>query len=143
MDIKFEYEKTMDDIEAMLKKIPESLQDGERKLLRDMGKSVKKNVESNLSYSDVEEKAKKIKPSNYDGSIPYVHMKDEVESSVRKTKDGDLYVVVRGGKMTGYKWHFLNDGTVNMAGTNFIEKAMIDSETEINRLIDEMIQKAL
>lgn len=143
MKVTVDYEDAFLEINEMIRNIPDKLQAGERPLLRKIGKSIKGNVERNLSYSDVEEKARKIQPSNYDGSIPYVHMRDDVKAEVKKSKDGDLYVIVKGGKMTGYKWNFLNNGTVHIRATNFMDKAMIDSEKEVESQIDEFLKRSI
>lgn len=143
MKVTVEYESAFREINDMLQNIPEKLRDGEKPLLRQIGKSIKENVERNLSRSDVEEKAKKIQPSNYDGSIPYVHMRDDVKAEVKKSKEGDLYVIVKGGKMTGYKWNFLNNGTVHMAATNFMDKAIIESEKDVESQIDGFLKRSI
>jgi hypothetical protein len=82
--------------------------------------------------------------TNYDGSKPYVHMKKDIKATV-KSKDGVAYVLIRGGKLTGYKWHLVNDGTrdsngrVKTAATHFIDIALKQSESAIDALIDDLI----
>lgn len=142
MKIEFDYKQQLLDIENMINKIPSKLNISEQTVLKKAGAIIKKHIVRHLDYSDVEIKAKNVAPTNYDGS-PYTHMKDDVKFSVRKDKNKNLYVSVRGGKMTGYKWHLLNDGTINMRGNNFMDKAMLNSESEIETMIDNMIEEAL
>ena len=65
---------------------------------------IKKNVEINLPRSDAGATS-----TNYDGT-PYVHMRDDVKTTVKDDKAGTAYVIIRGGKYTGYKWHMLENG---------------------------------
>ena len=102
-----------------------------------------------LHNSDVELRAKQIMPSNYDGSRPYIHMKDDVKFAVKKDKRGNLYVSVKGGQHTGYKWaavdtgHIARDGATFVPGLNFISRAMNASEGEVERMIDDLIRKVV
>ncbi len=143
MNVKMDDDGAFRWINQMLVNIPASIRERERLLLRNAGKILKNNVKAVMRRSDVEEAAVKVEPKNYDGSRPYVHMQDEVSYKVKKSKTGALYVSVRGGKMTGYKWHLVNDGTINTNPTHFIETAESRSGEEIERAIDEMIRRAL
>jgi HK97 gp10 family phage protein len=77
--------------------------------------------------------------TNYDGSLPYVHLVDDVKTSIKDDKAGNVYAMIRGGKFTGYKWHMLENGTTTTKATHFIEKALKQTESEINSYIDEAI----
>ena len=142
-----DYEEGVAEIEEMLKNLPVQIQDQEKVVLRKVGNAIKKNVLRYMRTSDVEQRAKEVSPSNYDGSRPYVHMKDDVKSSVRKDKLGNYYVSVRGGKMTGYKWgpvsdgHIARDGTTFVPGNNFMGRAVNASEPEVDKLINDMLKK--
>ena len=142
-----EYEEGVAEIDEMLKNLPVQIQDQEKVVLRKVGNAIKKNVLRYMRTSDVEQRAKEVSPSNYDGSRPYVHMKDDVKSSVRKDKLGNYYVSVRGGKMTGYKWgpvsdgHIARDGTTFVPGNNFMGRAVNASEPEVDKLINDMLKK--
>lgn len=130
-------------INQMLLNIPASIQEQERPLLRKAGKILKNNVKAVMRRSNVEAAAVKVEPKNYDGSRPYVHMQDDVSYKIKKSKTGAPYVSVRGGKMTGYKWHLVDAGTINTNPTHFIETAESRSGAEIEQAIDEMIRRAL
>ena len=142
-----DYAEGIASIDEMLADLPEKLQGQEKIVLRKAGNAIKKNVLRYMRNSDIEQRAKEVSPSNYDGSRPYVHMKDDVKSSVRKDKMGNHYVSVRGGKMTGYKWgpvsdgHIARDGTTFVPGNNFMGRAVNAAEPEVERLIDEMLNK--
>lgn len=136
------------EISEMIGNIVIDIQNEEKQIMREMAIIVKHNVENRLTRSDIEEKAKKIQPKNYDGSQPYKHMKDDVKYSVSKSKSGELYAKINGGKYTGYKWHFLNDGTVykgkvHTKATHFIDDALSDSKDDINKIINGMLKEVL
>lgn len=143
-----EYKEQLSSIDQMLRDLPKELQAEERKVLSKTGAAVKKNVIRYLHRSDIE-KRMESEPRNYDGTRPYVHIKDDVKFTVRKDKMGNLYVSVKGGKYTGYKWLQLNDGHIArdgktfVPGTKFMDRAIRDSEPDVNRLISEMLKKVV
>lgn len=147
MDVNIEFEDAISGIDDIINNLPPELLDQEKVVLRKIGNAVKKNVKRYMEKSDIEQRAKKVAPSNYDGSKPYKHMKDDIKSSVRKDKLGNYYVSIRGGKMTGYKWHMVSDGhlardgSTLVTGDNFMKKAVQDSEADVDKLIDEMLRK--
>lgn len=149
MNIQFNYKNEIAEIDQMIAKIPEKIQGQESALLRKIGAIVKKWVKYYLHKSDIESRAKEIKPSNQDGSRPYLHVKDDITYSVRKNKDGQVYVSIRGGKLTGYKWKFINDGHVArdggtwVQGNNFMEKALQKASGEIESVIHDMVKKVV
>lgn len=147
MQIQFNYEEELFEIENLISKLPKELEDQEKEVLKKAGKIIKKNVTHFLKNSDIESRTKLIPPKNYDGTRPYKHVKDDVTYSTRKDKNGNLYVSVRGGKLTGYKWHLINDGhfardkVTYVHGNNFMDKALIASQGEINQIISVMLEK--
>jgi HK97 gp10 family phage protein len=120
-----------------ISKIPEVLEAESKKIMQKAAKIVKKNVENNLPKSDLNATA-----TNYDGT-PYVHMRNDVKTSVKDDKKGTIFAIIRGGKYTGYKWHMLNNGTSSMRANHFVDKALKQSEAEIEAMVDEMISKAV
>ena len=149
MKVEFNYQESVQDINDKIINMPRELQEYEDKILRKAGSVIKRNIERFLHDSDVEERAKEIAPSNYDGSKPYVHMKDDVGTKLKRDKLGNRYVSIRGGKFTGYKWHMLDqghiarDGITFVPGNNFIGRAMAASESDVDRIIDEMLKKVV
>lgn len=137
MKVDFDADEVIYSIEQELFRLPELVEKEEKKVMRSIGKIITEKLKANLSKSDGQN-------TNYDGSKPYVHMKDDIKATV-KSKDGVAYVLIRGGKLTGFKWHMVNDGTrdrdgrVKTSATHFIDKALKQSEPEIDALIDELM----
>ena len=142
-----EYEEQLLSINEMILDMPRKLSDQEDKVLRKIGAVVKKNVVRFLHNSDIEERAKEISPGNYDGSRPYIHMKDDVKFRLKKDKLGNRYVSIGGGKYTGYKWHMLDqghiarDGISFVMGTGFLLRSVSASEGDINKAVDDLAKK--
>lgn len=88
MKVQVDYEDAMVSINEMINRMPKQLQENERIVLRKIGSIVRGKVVQFLHNSDVELRAKQIMPSNYDGSRPYIHMKDDVKFAVKKDKRG-------------------------------------------------------
>lgn len=144
-----DYKTGVAEIDESLKKMPMQLKNQEKIVLRKIGSSVKKNVVRFLHNSDVEARAKEIMPGNYDGSRPYVHMKDDVKTTVKKDKMGEYYVSIKGGKMTGFKWgpvsdgHIARDGSTFVSGTRFMDRAVEASANDVDKIVDDMIRKLI
>ncbi len=143
-----EYKDQISAIDQMLRDLPKELQAEERKVLSKIGPAIKKNVVRYLHNSDIEARLKS-EPRNYDGTRPYVHVKDDVKFNVRKNKEGNLYVSVKGGKYTGYKWLQLNDGHIArdgktfVPGTKFMDRALQASEGDIESAIHDLMKKVV
>ena len=149
MEINMDYQDVMLDINEMLSNMPKELEEQEKVILKKIGSVIKGNVVKFLHHSDVETRAKQIIPSNYDGSKPYVHMKDDVQYKVKKDKQGNYYVSVGGGKYTGYKWVFIDNGHIArngatfVPGTNFTTRAINMSDGDIEKSINEMVKRVI
>lgn len=132
----------------MIRNLPNELQNEERKVLSKIGPAIKKNVIRYLHRSDIEDRLES-EPRNYDGTRPYVHVKDDVRFAVKKNKEGRLYVSVKGGKYTGYKWHQLNDGHIArdgktfVPGTKFMDRALQASEGDIESALHDLMKKVV
>ncbi len=140
------YIEQISSIDEMIRSLPKSMESEEKKFLSKTGSAIKSNVVKYLHRSGIEYRLD-IDPKNYDGSRPYVHIKDDVKFTVRRNKLGDLYVSVKGGKYTGYKWGFLNDGHIAkdgktfVPGTKFIERALQASQGDISNELHEIMKK--
>jgi HK97 gp10 family phage protein len=137
MEINFNFEDAFREIQQEIGMMPESVIKESKTVISKAAKILKKHVEDNLRRVD------HGNTSNYDGSTPYVHMKDDVKTSVKDDKQGSIVAIIRGGKYTAYKWHLVNNGTVNSKATHFIDKALKDSESEIDQLVDNMIGRVV
>lgn len=142
MKVDLDYKNAFGEINAFIPEMQKILGDNERKALSEMGKIVKKSVEGVITRSDIESRVHS--PKNSDGT-PYTHMKDDVQVKVRKSKTGDYYVSIHGGKNTGHKWHLVSDGWVDRGGTfhqgnKFIERAVQNASGEIEAEIDKLLK---
>lgn len=96
----------------------------EKKAFKQIGNVIKAEVIKLLKVSDKK----------------HVHMADDVKVHI-SNKSGLISCVVGGGKETGYKWHMLDSGTRNPNGTvhtpatNFVSKALKNSESEIEKIL--------
>lgn len=144
-----DFEDGIRSINHILDRMPDVMEEQAKTVLEKSGTEIKKQVLRVMAESDIEQRAKDIAPSNHDGSKPYVHMKDEVRKTVKKTESGIPYVSVKGGKMTGYKWHMVSDGHIArdkrtfVPGNNFMGKALSAAEKQIDQLIDSMIEEVI
>jgi len=143
-----DFNEQISSIDEMLRSLPKSMESEEKKFLSKTGSAIKGNVVRYLHRSGIESRLD-IDPKNYDGSRPYVHIKDDVRFTVRRNKQGDLYVSVKGGKYTGYKWGFLNDGHIArdgktfVPGTKFMERALQVSQGDISNALHDIMKKVV
>ena len=110
----------------------------------DIGAILKLQVENALPRSDKEVDVRKSTRKKH------VHMKDDVKYWVGKSKrTGNKYVSVFGGKDTGYKWGWVNDGFIHakseyhFPGIHFLEKALSRAEGMIESTIDDYLEDAV
>jgi HK97 gp10 family phage protein len=136
MRVKFEDNELVAEIQDVLKKMPKILEKEKRNFLKKVGDVIKGFAERNIKRSNIT-----------NGS--YKHMADDVKSTIRTDRSGELFVSVSGGNETGYKWRFLNDGTMDekgrqhTKGTHFMEKTISESENDIEKLVDELLTKVV
>lgn len=148
MRVAIDYKEEISSIDQMIRNLPKEIQYEERKVLSKAGSAIKKNVVRYLHSSGIEALLD-MEPKNYDGTRPYVHMKDDVRFTVKRNKQGVLYVSVKGGKYTGYKWHLANDGHIArdgktfVPGLKFMERALQASEGDIESAINDMMKKVV
>lgn len=146
MRVTVEYEDQMKDIENLIDNMPNLIEKEEKAMLRKIGNVIKKYVIRQLHRFRMSSKELESR-KNYDKTVPYVQMDDDVKVTVKKSRAGDIYVSIKGGKYTGYKWHFLNDGTRNKDGsihtpaTHFMDLALNQSKNEIEKIISDVLKK--
>ena len=141
MRVEFNFEDVLNSISEEINSMQTTIEQAEDKTLKAIGNLISQNTKKQLRRSDVEEKAKQIQPKNYDGTQPYVHMKDDVKVYVKKGRNGNKYVMICGGKKTKFKWRFLNDGTKHVRATHFCENALRDSNAGIQQAIDNLTRR--
>lgn len=115
----------------------------------DVGAILKLQVENALPRSEKEVDVRKSTRKKH------IHLKDDVKYWAGKSKKtGNRYVSVYGGKDTGYKWGWVNDGHVFkksrkqttgdwISGIHFLEKAMARAQGMIESTIDEYLEEAV
>lgn len=140
MKVTFDDKGVLAGIIEEIEAIPGITAEHEKEALKDIGKVIAKHVKAKLPIEY-------LKQVNYDGSMPYVHMRDDVKTTVRQDKAGYSSVTIHGGKKTAFKWHILDDGTRNKDGTvhtpaiHFTQNAMKASEIEVDKIIDRLVEE--
>jgi len=140
VEIDFDYKDTTYEIKEQIARIPESLNGSKKTIIKKMAKTVQKNL---IGYFKEYESDIPNTASNYDGSTPYVHLANDVKVNTKDDNQGFVYAIVRGGKYTGYKWHMIENGTTHSKALHLIDKAMSQSEDELDTIIDEAIGRAV
>lgn len=135
MRVDLNFEDAFSSLENDLKSMAKELE--RAPIVRKCSQVIKKNVEKNLPKSDLGAIS-----TNYDGT-PYVHMRNDVKATVKDDKAGNAYAIVGGGKYTSYKWHLLDNGTSDTAALHFTDKAMKESDPEIDAIVDDEIRKVV
>lgn len=139
------FDECWTDIEQYVSEIQDKIGDEQsiKSCLREIGKYIQKAVKqyapkrsTNPSYSDV-------------SKSEYKHIMDDITYSVKKSRaNGQHYVTIKGGKKTGYKWLWVNNGHVakdgtNIPGNHFVDKAEKASEKGVQDIVDKYIKDAL
>lgn len=120
-------DEALDAIFEEVKAVAEYPEKHHKEVLKKIGEAVKKNVVavSNAVRSDEDQ----------------IHIADDVTIKVSRTKNKQPYVSVKGGRLTGYKWIFVNDGhyAANgkfVPGNHFVDIAAQASEHEVDTIVD-------
>lgn len=71
------------------------------------------------------------------------HMRDDIKVSGVRTKDGIKYVAVGPGKETGWRAHFLEYGTKNMAARPFAYPSFHEKKGEALQAMADELRKGL
>lgn len=77
------------------------------------------------------------------------HIIDDITYKVGKTKTSkELYVSIKGGKDTGWRWVFVNNGFTDRGGNfhegnHFVDKAEADSEKGVEEIINRYLKDIL
>ena len=127
-------------VEEMLKQMENVCEKDKKSLLLKCGDILKTNVKKSMN---------KYKMRSEINKGDYVHMIDDVQSKIKKSKTGDTFLSVLGGKKTAYKWRLLNDGAIGQDGAirneanHFLEDAINNSQAELEKEIDEMLRKVV
>lgn len=107
MQVEFNSNNAFKDIMEDISRIPELVEKEEKKVMKRIRDVLVEKVKANIPRG--------AGGTNYDGSKPYVHMRDDIKASI-KSKGGFASLIISGGKKTAYKWHLVNDGTRDSKG---------------------------
>lgn len=131
MSVKIEFD--FSNIEDELIKMVDDIAEAEERIILRSAQLVRDNIEQALRY--------KVSDINTPG---YVHMKDDVKMSrVKDDKMGTKYREIYGGKGTGFKWKFLEYGTVHMSPFPFMQPVLENTKLERQRIAEEELRKAI
>lgn len=135
MRINLDNNSLTSDISDLLNDMQSVCDKQKRSFLKTCGDIIKKNVIRNMKRSK-------------NNKSDYVHMADDVQVKIKKSQNGEQFLVVSGGK-TGYKWRFLNDGAIDQNGnvlneaSHFMEKSIEDSNSAIEQEINNLLEKVV
>lgn len=107
--------------------------DVEKRILKRWGDVVADSARRHLGRSN----------DNRDG---HIHMADDVQvSRILNDRGGEKAIRVGGGKRTGTLWHLVESGTKRNKynGRWFMTKALIDTEDERMRIVDEELGRGM
>lgn len=126
-----------EDIQKEVGQIQRMFNDNDiKEILRKIGTAIKKHVKE---YAPKSEESRKMGEK---------HIKDDITFKIKKNRNGELYVSVRGGRDTGYKWNWVNGGHIAqngkfIPGSHFVDKAQISAESDINSILDNYLKKVV
>lgn len=149
MKVTVEYERAVSEINDKIDFMVETYNLRKSYALLKAGKAIVTKVKKILPRSKIEDRFRNMSPHyQYNKSQGYIHMADDVKAKVRASKKGDLYVSVGGGKYTGYKWLWIDEGWTMRdgkfhPGIHFIDRAVSESETDIESAIDSLIEEII
>ena len=83
MEIKLDYAEQLQQIEELIGAMPDLLEKEEKKMLKKIGEAIKKYVIRQLRLIRMPQKETE-KRRNYDKTVPYIQMDDDVKVSVWK-----------------------------------------------------------
>lgn len=136
MRVKLDDNSLTSDISEILKDMQGICENEKKSFLNTCGDIIKKNVIRNLKRS-----------KNHKSD--YIHMADDVQVKIKTSRSGEQFLSVGGGKKTGYKWRFLNDGAIDQNGNvlneanHFMEISMEDSNNAIEQETNEFLEKVV
>jgi HK97 gp10 family phage protein len=104
-------------------------------------KIIKSAIVRNLPRSKDDEK----KTLQWKGKMKYVHMQDDVKITTLKEDVETLDMVrhLRGGKYTHYKWKWWEFGTSKLEGNQFMTRSLKETNTEVQKAINDDIKKVI
>lgn len=139
MNVTLKNNGVFESIAQEIARIPNLTEEREKVAMKEIGKVISNAVKAELPKSD-------STGLNYDGSRPYVHMRNDVKTTIKR-RNGFVSVTVHGGRKTAFKWHLLDDGVrgtdgrQRVRGIHFTQAAMKKATTDIEKIVDALIDE--
>jgi HK97 gp10 family phage protein len=130
MKVELNYESSMNFFKQEVADIAASMYSQRGKIIRDTAKVVTASVVKYMPESDVNRPL-------------YQHMKTDVKTRIKDDNEGEVIAIIGGGRKTAYKWHLVDNGTSDTPAAHFVDKAMTESESSIEAIMDSAIYKAV
>lgn len=138
-----EYQEAIKGLKSEVLKLGDIVDEEMEQAFFDIGAIIQRQVIGSLPRSDKEVDVRKSTRKKHH------HLQDDVKYWVGKSKkSGQRYVSIYGGRNTGYKWGWINDGYVNaksqnfVPGIHFLEKALLRAEGMIESTVDDYLEEA-
>ena len=138
MRVTFDDGNFQTDITELLNRMTKLPEKEQKSFLKKCGEIIKKCVRRSMERNKMRSKINRA---------DYVHMMDDIKVQIKKSKIGNLFVRVGGGKATGYKWRFLNDGAIDQRGNilndanHFMEQAINEASKEIEEEVTKLCER--
>jgi HK97 gp10 family phage protein len=130
MKVDLSYQSAVDFFKQDINSVAESMYSQRVKIIKDCAKVVSAAVVKNLPESDVSQPM-------------YQHMKTDVKTRIKDDNEGEIIAIIGGGRKTAYKWHLVDNGTSETQAQHFTDKALSESESSIDAIMDSAIFKAV
>lgn len=118
-------------IEEELKSIVKGIEETEDKVILKSAQMVRDRMKQKVRVSKV-------------SSPDYKHIKDDIKiSALKNDGEGTKYREIYGGKKTGFKWKFLEFGTVKMEARPFMQPSIDETANEREQLTYEELKKVI
>jgi len=100
-------------------------------------------VENQALKAAAEPVADEMKSLVHVSSLEHIHIRDDIQVSGVKTKDGVKYVEVGPGKATNWRAKFLEWGTAKMQAEPFVQPPYEHKQQEVIEIMKQKIREAL
>jgi HK97 gp10 family phage protein len=130
MKVDLSYQSAVDFFRQDINSLSESMFSQRGKIIKDCAKVVSAAVVKNLPESDINQPM-------------YQHMKTDVKTRIKDDNEGEIIAIIGGGRKTAYKWHLVDNGTSETQAQHFTDKALSESESSIDAIMDSAIFKAV
>lgn len=119
-----------------------NIEDELNTMVKDIGKAEERIILKSTQL--VREKMRqKVRVSKI-SSPGYIHIRDDIRMSrLKDDKMGTKYRELYGGPKTGFKWKYLEFGTIKMDAIPFMQPSIDETEMERRQIMHEELKKAI